>query len=183
MAPHPSARLQLVSIVIRPVRETDAEQYRALRLQALREHPEAFGADYAQNEARPMDYWRALMQRGQGNDQQITFVAEQGDKLCGMMVIVRGDSPKTAHSANIYSVFVDPSVRGQGVATRLIEACLAWAKRQSLRLIKLSVVANNASALKLYLRHGFVIYGVEPEALCVDGVYYDELLLVRHLQR
>lgn len=170
-----------MSTLIRPVRLDDAEAYRALRLKALQEHPEAFGADYALSEARPIEYWTNMMLQGQGNDQRITFVAEHAGKLVGMMVIMRGDVPKTAHNANIYSVYVDPSARGLGLGDGLMEACLDWAKRQALRLVKLSVVASNASALKLYLRHGFVVYGVEPEALYVNDSYHDELLLVLRL--
>lgn len=168
--------------MIRHVCEADAEQYRALRLKALREHPEAFGADYVLNEARPIAYWTNLIRQAEQEEtQRRIFVAEHEGKICGMMVIMRADSPKTAHNCNIYSVYIDPSLRGQGVASRLMEACLAWAKQQALRLVKLSVVASNASALQLYLRHGFTVYGVEPEALCIDGSYYDELLLVCRL--
>jgi RimJ/RimL family protein N-acetyltransferase len=43
--------------------------------------------------------------------------------------------------------------------------------------VRLGVVATNASAIRLYLRHGFSVYGVEREALFVDGVYHDELLM------
>jgi ribosomal protein S18 acetylase RimI-like enzyme len=183
MAQHPSEWLQLVSTLIRPVRLDDAEAYRALRLKALREHPEAFGADYALNRARPIEYWVGMMAQAQTDNTRATFVAEHEGKLAGMMVIVRGDSPKTAHNANIYSVYVDPSARGHGLGDGLMRACLEWAERQAVRLLKLSVVASNASALKLYLRHGFVVYGVEPEALLVEGRYHDELLLVLRLQR
>jgi len=50
-----------------------------------------------------------------------------------------------------------------------------------LRVVRLGVVTSNASAIRLYLRHGFTVYGVEREALVVDGVSHDELLMACRL--
>ncbi len=44
-------------IVIRQAQESDAQAYRELRLEELRNHPDAFSADYAINEARPETFW------------------------------------------------------------------------------------------------------------------------------
>jgi RimJ/RimL family protein N-acetyltransferase len=41
---------------------------------------------------------------------------------------------------------------------------------------------TNTSAIRLYLRHSFAVYGVEREALFVDGVYHDELLMACSLR-
>jgi len=50
-----------------------------------------------------------------------------------------------------------------------------------MRFVKLGVAATNASALKSYLRLGFRVYGVEPQVIFYDGVYYDELLMVKEI--
>ena len=44
-----------------------------------------------------------------------------------------------------------------------------------------SVTATNGPAISLYLRCGFSVYGVDPEITCVNGVYYDELMMARRL--
>ncbi len=44
------------NVVIRQGQESDAQAYRELRLEGLHNHPEAFSADYAVNEQRPMTF-------------------------------------------------------------------------------------------------------------------------------
>lgn len=166
---------------IRPTRVEDAAAYRALRLDALRSHPEAFGADYTTNAERPFDYWQAMMQRGSGSESGVNFVAECDGALLGITVLAREEAPKVRHNANIYSVYVSAAGRGVGIADALINACLDWAKDADLHLVKLAVVATNVAAIRLYLRCGFTIYGVDPDAILWNGRYYDELMMVRRL--
>jgi ribosomal protein S18 acetylase RimI-like enzyme len=98
-----------------------------------------------------------------------------------MAGIRREQGSKERHGATIWGVYVRPELRGKRVADALLAACLAWAEAQALRIARLSVVANNAGAIRLYLRHGFTIYGVDPDVLAVGDGFVDELLLARRL--
>jgi RimJ/RimL family protein N-acetyltransferase len=168
-------------VQIRPTRTEDAAAYRELRLIGLRDHPEAFGADHATSAARPIEYWQERMQQGAGGEQGVTYIAEAAGELIGMTALVRHDLPKTRHAGSIFGVYTHPSWRGTGVADALLEACVAYARQLGMRLVQLGVVTTNASAIRLYLRCGFQVYGVEPESLFVDGTYYDELLMARRI--
>jgi RimJ/RimL family protein N-acetyltransferase len=169
-------------ILIRPTEAQDAPAYRDLRLASLQAHPEAFGADYETSAARPIEYWEERMRQGAGSQQGVSYVAFADGELIGMTALVRNDLAKTRHSASIFGVYTRPDWRAAGVADALIDACLDWARTLGLRLVKLGVVTTNASAIRLYLRRGFSIYGVEPEAIQHKGVYYDELLMVRRVE-
>ena len=168
-------------VQIRPTRTDDAPAYRALRLQGLQAHPEAFGTDYATSAARPIEYWRERMHSGAGGEQGITYVADAAGELIGMTALVRNDLAKTRHSGSIFGVYTRPDWRGIGVADALLEACVAYARELGLRLVRLGVVTTNAGAIRLYQRCGFKVYGVEPDAIQHDGVYYDELLMARRI--
>jgi len=48
---------------------------------------------------------------------------------------------------------------------------------RGIRQVQLSVTANNTAATALYASLGFVEYGREREALCVNGALYDETLM------
>jgi RimJ/RimL family protein N-acetyltransferase len=168
-------------ITIRPTREEDAAAYRELRLEALRTHPVAFSADYEENLARPIERWQQNVRDGAGTDLGITYIAEAGGALVGMTGIYRDSGAKTRHRATIWGVYVRPEWRGAGIADALIAACVEWARGLELRLVTLSVATTNAAAIRCYVRCGFSVYGMEPELIYYDGIYYDELLMVRHL--
>ena len=181
--PAATTRLQTPrgDVLIRPTRAEDAAAYRALRLDSLQAHPEAFGADYATSAARPIEYWQERMHSGSGGEHGATYIAEAAGELIGMTALVRNDLAKTRHAGSIFGVYTRPDWRGTGVADALIEACVAYARELGLRLVRLGVVTTNASAIRMYQRCGFTVYGVEPEAIQHDGMYYDELLMVRRI--
>ncbi len=168
-------------ITIRPTCEADTVAYRELRLEALRTHPEAFGADFEESLARPLERWQQNVRDGAGTDLGITYVAEADGGLVGMTGIYRDSGPKMRHRGIIWGVYVRPDWRGAGIADALIGACVGWANMQGLRLVTLSVVTTNAAAIRCYVRCGFSVYGMDPEVIYHDGVYYDELLMVHKL--
>jgi RimJ/RimL family protein N-acetyltransferase len=167
-------------VTIRPSRAEDAVAYRELRLQSLRDHPEAFATDYDETLARPIEEWQERMRRA-GPD-RISYVAEARGLLIGMTALRREDQTKLRHSATLVSVYVRPDWRGQGVADALIEACVDWARILGVRIVKLGVAATNVAAIRRYIRLGFSVYGVEPEMIFANGRYYDELLMARRLE-
>jgi RimJ/RimL family protein N-acetyltransferase len=169
-------------VTIRPTCEEDAAAFRELRLEALRTHPEAFGMDYAEALARPIEFWQERARSGAGSERGVTYVAEAGGALVGMTGIFRDEGPKMRHSAIVWGVFVRPNWRGLGIADTLIHACIGRARELGVRLVKLNVVTTNTAAIRCYVRCGFSVYGVEPEVIFCDGVYYDELLMVRRIE-
>jgi RimJ/RimL family protein N-acetyltransferase len=156
--------------------------YRELRLEALQRYPTAFGSDYASSVAHPLSFWEERMAQGAKGEQGVTYLALAGDTLVGMMSLVRNTQAKTWHSASIFAVYVTPAWQGAGIADALLGACLEHGRALGLRTIRLAVVTTNASAIRLYLRHGFTVYGVERETLFVNGAYYDELLMACNLE-
>ena len=47
--------------------------------------------------------------------------------------------------------------------------------------LDIEVVTENRVAFELYKKMGFVVVGEQPRAIKVNGKYFDEHLLVRHL--
>lgn len=52
-------------------------------------------------------------------------------------------------------IAVDPSRRGQGIGTRLLDELTAYAKRKGYHEIRLDVIDTNPGARRLYERNGF----------------------------
>lgn len=163
--------------VIRVLTEADVVAFRELRLEGLRDHPEAFGADYVESLERPMEFWVERLRRDA--DDAAVYGLDTGGALGGMAGIRRLEGPKLRHTAMIWGVFIQPAWRGQGFADGLLGACIGWAARHALHSTRLSVVVTNIGAIRCYARNGFTVYGVEPAIIRVGDTYYDELLMAR----
>jgi RimJ/RimL family protein N-acetyltransferase len=169
----------LGKITLRAAREGDLAAFRELRLEALQENPASFGSDYAVNKAQPKEFWVGRLNL-EGENGKFYFATHK-DELVGMCGIMLGTSPKTRHNGTIVSVYVKRDWQGQHIARELIELCAGWGREHEVRLLKLAVVANNASAIRCYTGCGFSVYGIDPQAICFEGKYYDELLMVQQL--
>jgi RimJ/RimL family protein N-acetyltransferase len=145
----------------------------------LRNHPEAFSSDYATNLAKPMAFWTERLKFNNPDSAVMICFAGHDQQLIGMCGITRANSPKIQHSAYIVGMYVRPDWRGLSIAEALINACLDWGRTKEIKIVKLGVAATNTPAIRCYARCGFQVYGTEPQALCLDGVFYDELLMAR----
>lgn len=170
----------LGKITLRAAREGDLEAFRELRLEALQENPASFGSDYTVSKAQPKEFWTGRLYLG-SNDGKVFFTTHK-DEPVGMCGIMLGTSPKTRHNGTIWGVYIKRDWQGQHIARELIDLCANWAREHGVKLLKLAVVANNASAIRCYTGIGFSVYGVDPQAICFEGKYYDELLMVKRLE-
>lgn len=168
-------------IAVRTLRREDAVLFRQIRLQGLKESPASFGASYAQEEKMPFDFF----------EQRIELTADiwvigafDGQALVGVIGFVRDSGDKSRHKGFIWGMYVVPDCRGKGIGRALFSAAMTRAEEMNgLSRVRLSVVTSNFSAIRLYEQFGFVRYGEELEALCVDGVFHSEYHMARGLKK
>lgn len=166
-------------ITIRRLTPADVDAYRELRLLALRTSPTAFGSSYEEEAALRRTAFSSRLDGGAGLQ---LFGAFASDVLVGMVGLGRLTGRKERHRAEVRSMFVRPEARGLGVGRRLLAHALRVADgMEGLRHVTLTVTAGNDTARRLYESHGFTVYGQVPEALFVDGAYYDDVLMVRRI--
>jgi ribosomal protein S18 acetylase RimI-like enzyme len=90
---------------------------------------------------------------------------------------------KTAHKAFIWGMYVTPAHRRKGIGRGLLATALEMADSlPSLQLVTITVNSSNVAAVALYENIGFMIYGVEPDALLVNGQLYDETQMFRRVR-
>jgi ribosomal protein S18 acetylase RimI-like enzyme len=164
----------LLMPLLRPLHPDDAVPYRALRLRALREHPQAFTSDAEQEAAKPL---RWSQERLHANAVAAFFGHCVGDSLVSMVGLELSARQKESHVGHLIGMYVSPEYAGRGLARQLVEHCLEHARQRGLRAVKLTVTSNNAQAMQLYLSCGFCRYGQEEQAICVEGIYYAKTLL------
>ncbi|MBJ7577200.1 GNAT family N-acetyltransferase [Devosia sp. MC532] len=160
---------------IRQLRAGDEASYRAVRLEALTNHPEAFVASaegfLQKTDAELTETLESLS----------VFAAETDTgSLGGIAAFYQAEGRKEQHRGWLIQVYVRPEHRGSGMAEALINTVVEFAQTRVIQL-HLGVWSENEPALKLYKRLGFSIYGTEPRYLFVNGRYVDEHLMVRFL--
>jgi ribosomal protein S18 acetylase RimI-like enzyme len=163
------------TFTIRPLTPTDAADYRAIRLAALQNAPDAFGSTYEMESARSMSGWKERLHTPGA------LGAYLDGKIVGMARFVQdAGSAKERHKGSVYAMYVAPEVRGQGIGSALLEALIAHASGV-VEQLRLGVVDTNVAAIRLYQKHGFEIYGTEMRALKNEAGYSDEVLMALRL--
>ena len=99
-----------------------------------------------------------------------------------MIVLIRQESQKTRHIANIFGLYVKASHRGQGIGKRLLqEAIHNLAALKHIRKVKLTAVNTQKAAIDLYKKFQFQEVGILKNELGYQGKFYDELVMELHL--
>ena len=157
----------------------DANAFREIRLAGLAESPASFGSSVEDEQSRTIGEWQ---ERVTPSESSAVFGAFAEMNLVGVVRVVRESGRKQEHRVSIASMYVAPVARRRGVAAELLQQALSHAQSWvGVRQAELAVTAGNESAVQLYRRFGFQQYGRAPAVLLVDGVYHDELLMVRVL--
>ncbi|MDF1521274.1 MAG: GNAT family N-acetyltransferase [Trueperaceae bacterium] len=176
----PPADPRARTVELRALTPEDAEAYRPLRLEALRDAPSAFASSFEEEAARDLDALRARLRAGPDG---ATFGAFLDGRLVGTSSIFRLPRLKEHHKAYLVGMYVAPAARRTGIGRALVAAVLERARAMpGLRQVLLGVEAGNAPARALYEAFGFEAFGYEREALVVEGVAYDEVHMVRFLE-
>jgi ribosomal protein S18 acetylase RimI-like enzyme len=156
---------------------SDAPNYRALRLEGLRSHPEAFGASWEDEASKPLSWFAERLERN------AVFGGSRDDSaLLGTAGLLVPNAVKSRHKGVLWGMFVRPEARGTGLAAGLVAHVIEQATLL-VEEVRLTVVSSNMAAVRLYSRAGFNQYGLEPRALKVGDQYYDELLMVLPLNK
>jgi RimJ/RimL family protein N-acetyltransferase len=105
-------------------------------------------------------------------DNKMFLLAEDTGELVGFLWANGGDYRRNHHNVHIV-IGLRASHLGQGIGTRLFEACEQWAREKHLHRLELTVMTHNVRGLALYKKMGFEIEGTAQHAMQVDGEYVD----------
>jgi ribosomal protein S18 acetylase RimI-like enzyme len=144
---------QGMNYTVRRLNAGEASLYRAVRLESLRESPEAFATTYESAVQRDDDSWQAQADASASGSDRATFVV-LADRPIGLGAIYRDlDQPQ---EGELIQVWVSPESRGGQVAADLMNALFQWAASNGFETIRAEVTPNNPRALRFYEKHGFI---------------------------
>ena len=168
-----------MNYLVRALGVEDVEEFRRVRLDALRLHPEAFAASYEDE---------TVLDRLQFAERLTTpgltrFGAFAQQEMVGLVGLQVPSGSKVRHKAHLFSMYVADGHRRTGLADRLVQTVIDAAREAGALLLQLTVTAGNMPAQRLYSRMGFQVYGIERRALLVGDRFYDEELMALDLDR
>lgn len=91
-------------------------------------------------------------------------------------------SPKEGYRlARENSVYVAGSARGRGWGKKMLSHLILRARTLRLRYLWARIFAHNKASLALHRTLGFARVGRQKKVACMDGRWYDVVLLDKHL--
>lgn len=145
----------MTDVIVRSLGEEEWEEFKAIRLAALRDSPDAFVATVDEEEGFDEDFWRLRMRRSV----RLVAVPVDGNgnangEPVGVVSLGQGKDEE-GRVAEIFGLWVAPDARGTGVATKLVEASADRARRDGRTHVAYWVGTDNGRAVAFASGMGF----------------------------
>ncbi|MCY1691901.1 GNAT family N-acetyltransferase [Exiguobacterium acetylicum] len=165
----------------RKLTKEDAEQYWNLRLEGLKNHPDAFGHSFDDEQQTPLREVQEGLE-GEPDSDEVWLGMFDGDTLFGFGQVKPYELSRESHKAMISAVYVSPEYRG-GTGRALMEALIDEAKKlPDVEQVILAVLSGNEAAQSLYESLGFEVYAEDPDSVKLeDGTYRDDIWMKKYV--
>lgn len=104
------------------------------------------------------------------------FIAEFEEHIIGSCALHLNKSRRISHRADL-GISLLKDFWGNGIATRLAETVIDYAKIIELKKLELTVRVDNERGIKLYKKLGFDIEGTIRSYFYIDNNYYDAFIM------
>ena len=141
-----------MTVRITRLAESDWRVYAVTRLRALVDSLGERDPQYQKEVAFTAAQWRRRLR------DHAQFAAVTGDRVIGLIAAQQ----ETPESVYLYSLWLDPAARGQGLARSLVATAVDWARDQQARSIRLRVASDNRAARSVYESLGFTVAESQP---------------------
>jgi ribosomal protein S18 acetylase RimI-like enzyme len=128
--------------------ESDWRVFAGVRLRALTDSLGEHDPQFQQEVAFTAAQWRRRLRH------HAQFAALIGNRPVGLI----GAQLENADTVYLYSLWLDPTARGQGLARPLVAAAVDWARDRRARTVTLRVAAENTVARGVYESLGFTLH-------------------------
>ncbi len=155
-------RYDLILPVIRPATLSDAPGLRDLMEKTFIDTYSAFNTPENMQMHIASRFGLAQLQHELLEKNVQYFTMTKGEQLIGFAKLVRDHHAKGLEGQNtveIERIYVDQTHQGQQLGTRLIQACLNYAKEAAATVVWLGVWEHNLKAIQFYEKMGFERFG------------------------
>ena len=172
----------LIPFSIEPLKPGQWQAYRDIWLEALKETPQAFPADYEEQKDQPDEVWQRRFETVLKGEDIVVIFAQAEDKPIGFLGAYIDENPKFHHIATIWGAYVHKDFRKRGIATRMMEEFLKEIKQMPhITKIKTYSVTTELMAVNAYKNFGFDLIGISKNEMKVGDEYLNVYLLEKNL--
>ena len=145
---------------VRRITFSDWRLLRQLRLDSLRDDPEAFGQTHDGALAIADDEWQQIARASAAGDSRIWLIGSMAGEAVGLVQARR----RAPDDCLVFSMWVAPGARRSGAGRLLIDSVAAWAGAWGAHRLVLWVYGANEGAHRFYEKIGFSVMRDGPDA-------------------
>lgn len=141
-----------MNIFIRQIDESDWQEFREIRLKALKSDPKVFGSNYEREKTYSKQDWKKWV----GAKNQAIFFIYDDEMPIGMTGIYIPQDTVTKTTAILWGSWLESDYRRKGVSRLMYKARIDWAKQnKNLRRIEVSHRESNLASKYANQKHNF----------------------------
>lgn len=153
-----------MNISIRQIGKSEWEEFREIRLKALKSDPEVFGSHYEREVNKSKQDWKEWA----GAENQGLFLIYDDEYLIGMTGIFVPQDTVEKTKAVLWGSWLEPEYRRKGISDLMYKARIEWAKQKpELKRIEVSHRESNLASKYANQKHGFKLVKEE------DKIWHD----------
>jgi len=157
----------------------DWQKYKKIRLEALKNDPQAFSSFYGAECKLRDEEWCERLASGLGKKNKKIFIGVC-DETNNFVAIGGAYTKDDSAEWCVVAVYVTPECRGQGIGKILLLGIIdELKKRGDVEKLVLRVNLKQRPAIKLYKSFGFAIAETIKDQMMGDGELHDEYEMVR----
>ena len=146
-------------VYIKQLKWDDWQDYKSIRLHALKEHPGVYFADYDETVKLPDSFWQEPLD----SDHAVVFGIYDGDNMIGLAGVFTWREDPTGKTAIFAMDFIHRDYRGKGLTKLLYQARLEWVRARTAQFDKAAIGhrAGNEASRRAIISHDFKLVGKE----------------------
>lgn len=165
-----------MKINFRKIRPSEKKLYRAIRLESLKNHPNAFGSTYEEQVNRKELSFEKHIEEQSKN--RFIIGAFDKRKIVGICGIYQNTHAFTLHRAFIVQMYVKPEYSGNKIGLNLLKTITEESlKIPEVEKIELEVFTDMIAANKVYEQAGYQEVTVIKNYYKKEGLYRDIRLM------
>lgn len=128
---------------------------------------------YETNEIPTSEMLRQKITHNLGTGRETFFLAQTKSQSIGCAVLTRGTLSRNSGVGTLI-LGVLKAYHRKGVGSQLIEAVIAWSKKEGVYRLQLQVHRDNKRAVGLYMKFGFKTEGILHKCALIKGNFIDK---------